>query len=137
MLLSLKTIPSDDLLAGVVWLASVMHFLLVLQPDSIPKIPYLLLHCELLKYHSFLVFHKGMNCCIYSILAPNPCRINNGGCDHICLKTYTGSTCSCREGFKLGSDKKKCIVKGKPCFLFPSSVFFPCLVNATSLFVIF
>ena len=39
------------------------------------------------------------------------CQNNNGGCAHICTDTAQSFECSCREGFRLGSDRRSCIGK--------------------------
>ena len=44
------------------------------------------------------------------------CEVNNGGCDHRCVSTPRGSRCMCEDGFKLHSDKKRCI--GEPVISF-------------------
>ena len=36
------------------------------------------------------------------------CRINNGGCQHMCNDTHTGVRCSCRSGFILLADGRSC-----------------------------
>ena len=36
------------------------------------------------------------------------CGNSNGGCDQICTQDSTGFTCSCVDGYILGSDRKRC-----------------------------
>ena len=41
----------------------------------------------------------------------NPCRVNNGGCSHLCLLSATdsrGYACACHIGFTLNSDQTTC-----------------------------
>eukprot|EP00794_Sanderia_malayensis_P000456 gene456-1098_t len=70
------------------------------------------------------VTHKCISCsapkvclrddrCVLPFKAKNPCATSNGGCNQICLKSYTGSQCACREGYKLGSNKKTCVPRGR------------------------
>ena len=49
--------------------------------------------------------------CIYAFIAADPCKTNNGGCDHIC-EPLGGSKlkCSCRTGYKLNGTTE-CISK--------------------------
>lgn len=48
--------------------------------------------------------------CLLVILASDvdECRINNGGCDHICTNTPNSFYCSCRRGFYLLPDRRTC-----------------------------
>ncbi|VDI53713.1 Hypothetical predicted protein [Mytilus galloprovincialis] len=39
----------------------------------------------------------------------NPCRVSNGGCDHICKNDNGRATCHCRDGYKLSRDSRKCL----------------------------
>ncbi len=41
----------------------------------------------------------------------NQCLTNNGGCDHICTNELPGFSCSCRPGYQLQTDNKKCLGK--------------------------
>ena len=36
------------------------------------------------------------------------CGVNNGGCDQICMQDSLGYSCSCLDGYTLGSDGKDC-----------------------------
>ena len=36
------------------------------------------------------------------------CVENNGGCDHTCTDTQSGTSCSCHNGYLLLSDGKSC-----------------------------
>ncbi|XP_010221616.1 PREDICTED: signal peptide, CUB and EGF-like domain-containing protein 3, partial [Tinamus guttatus] len=36
------------------------------------------------------------------------CRLNNGGCDHICRNTVGSFECSCRKGYKLLINERNC-----------------------------
>ncbi|RXG68268.1 Low-density lipoprotein receptor-related protein 2 [Armadillidium vulgare] len=43
----------------------------------------------------------------------NPCGVNNGGCDHMCILTHTpddeiGYRCACDIGYQLNKDQKQC-----------------------------
>ncbi|MCL4126473.1 UNVERIFIED_CONTAM: hypothetical protein GTU68_065881, partial [Idotea baltica] len=43
----------------------------------------------------------------------NPCGVNKGGCDHMCILTHTpddeiGYRCACDIGYQLNSDQKQC-----------------------------
>lgn len=40
---------------------------------------------------------------------PNHCKINNGGCSHMCLPNLRSYTCVCPMGQKLKTDKKTCL----------------------------
>ena len=46
-------------------------------------------------------------------LAFNPCRLNNGGCSHMCLLSTApgGRTCACPDGFdfQLAANGRDCI----------------------------
>lgn len=47
-----------------------------------------------------------------SILSRSPdideCRLNNGGCDHICRNTVGSFECSCKKGYKLLINERNC-----------------------------
>lgn len=36
------------------------------------------------------------------------CKLNNGGCEHLCTDTQAGFYCECRKGYKLASDNRTC-----------------------------
>ncbi|XP_071787755.1 uncharacterized protein [Asterias amurensis] len=36
------------------------------------------------------------------------CGYENGGCQHVCTNTDKGAVCSCRDGFKLADNEKRC-----------------------------
>lgn len=36
------------------------------------------------------------------------CRLNNGGCDHICRNTVGSFECSCKKGYKLLINERNC-----------------------------
>ncbi|XP_014665861.1 PREDICTED: signal peptide, CUB and EGF-like domain-containing protein 3, partial [Priapulus caudatus] len=38
----------------------------------------------------------------------DPCRINNGGCAHMCQSQKGKIMCSCRTGYHLAKDEKRC-----------------------------
>lgn len=41
----------------------------------------------------------------------NPCKLNNGGCQQLCLlsnSSSTGYSCACKLGQKLNADQKTC-----------------------------
>lgn len=40
----------------------------------------------------------------------NPCKVKNGGCQHLCLLTSkdTKYSCNCQEGWELSNDLKNC-----------------------------
>lgn len=41
------------------------------------------------------------------------CRLNNGGCDHICRNTVGSFECSCKKGYKLLINERNCQGKGQ------------------------
>ena len=44
----------------------------------------------------------------------NPCAINNGGCAHLCLLSFSNSrnhTCACHNGTQLHQNGRNCIGK--------------------------
>lgn len=46
----------------------------------------------------------------YSVCSPDidECRLNNGGCDHICRNTVGSFECSCKKGYKLLINERSC-----------------------------
>lgn len=49
----------------------------------------------------------------FSLLCPaspdiDECRLNNGGCDHICRNTVGSFECSCKKGYKLLINERNC-----------------------------
>ena len=38
----------------------------------------------------------------------NMCRLNNGGCSHLCINNEGHDECQCRDGYKLNEDGKTC-----------------------------
>lgn len=52
------------------------------------------------------------------VLPPPPspdideCRLNNGGCDHICRNTVGSFECSCKKGYKLLINERNCQGEG-------------------------
>lgn len=48
--------------------------------------------------------------------APSPdideCRLNNGGCDHLCRNTVGSFECSCKKGYKLLINERNCQGEG-------------------------
>ena len=38
----------------------------------------------------------------------NECKVDNGGCDHVCQDFDGGHWCKCDAGFKLMKDGKSC-----------------------------
>lgn len=43
------------------------------------------------------------------------CRLNNGGCDHICRNTVGSFECSCKKGYKLLINERNCQGEGQRC----------------------
>ncbi|KAH8402834.1 hypothetical protein KR222_002263 [Zaprionus bogoriensis] len=43
----------------------------------------------------------------YACVAPDPCAINNNGCEQLCLSADSGA-CTCSKGFILSADNKSC-----------------------------
>lgn len=43
----------------------------------------------------------------YTCVAPDPCAINNNGCEQLCLSADSGA-CTCTKGFILSADNKSC-----------------------------
>ena len=41
------------------------------------------------------------------------CKVNNGGCSHLCLLTPDGYQCACPDGLPLQPDGKKCLTGNK------------------------
>lgn len=41
------------------------------------------------------------------------CRLNNGGCDHICRNTVGSFECSCKKGYKLLINERNCQGEGQ------------------------
>ena len=41
------------------------------------------------------------------------CKVNNGGCSHLCLLTPDGYQCACPDGLPLQPDEKKCLTGNK------------------------
>ena len=37
------------------------------------------------------------------------CKVNNGGCSHLCLLTPNGYQCACPDGLSLESESKSCL----------------------------
>uniref|UniRef100_A0AAX7W7A2 Signal peptide, CUB and EGF-like domain-containing protein 2 n=1 Tax=Astatotilapia calliptera TaxID=8154 RepID=A0AAX7W7A2_ASTCA len=54
----------------------------------------------------------------------NECSVNNAGCEHGCENTVGGFECFCRPGYKLHWNKKDCIGRLAPKFLFTENVQF-------------
>ena len=53
-----------------------------------------------------------MNCvCFIIFVAVNECKIDNGGCAHMCNDSLFAYSCHCHEGFTLHSDNHNCIGK--------------------------
>ena len=46
----------------------------------------------------------------------NECEENTHGCAHTCTDTTSSYTCSCRSGYRLGSDRHRCYGKYKVIF---------------------
>ena len=67
---------------------------------NVMTIPYLVLYNG--------IFLKQKLCLSY--LGINACDLNNGGCQHTCISTGSGTRrCSCRAGFRLLSDGRTCL----------------------------
>jgi len=41
----------------------------------------------------------------------NECNVDNGGCEHTCYNTEGSYTCSCNDGYILGTDNHMCVGK--------------------------
>ena len=47
---------------------------------------------------------------IYNLLTDiNECRVRNGGCQYYCQNTIGSYYCYCKTGYRLYSDKHRCI----------------------------
>ncbi|CAH3029645.1 unnamed protein product, partial [Porites evermanni] len=46
------------------------------------------------------------------------CKVNNGGCSHLCLLTPDGYQCACPDGLPLQPDEKKCLTEFSSFLLF-------------------
>ena len=65
---------------------------------------------------SMVVVHSRVSCLtITSVYPPisvdvtqNVCRMNNGGCSHLCLPNRRGVSCACPSGLQLTSDNRTC-----------------------------
>ena len=33
------------------------------------------------------------------------CKVNNGGCEHVCTNTQSGVSCSCNDGYLLANNQ--------------------------------
>lgn len=40
------------------------------------------------------------------VTAQDPCKQDNGGCQHICYRTPAGAVCDCHMGFELANNSK-------------------------------
>ncbi|XP_076462276.1 low-density lipoprotein receptor-like [Babylonia areolata] len=47
----------------------------------------------------------------------NPCKVNNGGCQHICYRSPDGAICACHSGFELAAGSKTECVDINECLL--------------------
>ena len=45
---------------------------------------------------------------MYCISDLNECKDENGGCEHTCVNTNGSYECTCKDGYQLTKDKKKC-----------------------------
>lgn len=53
--------------------------------------------------------HLSVCLCVCVILSvKDPCKEHNGGCPHICSNVNGQVQCSCRPGFKLAADFRRC-----------------------------
>jgi hypothetical protein len=54
---------------------------------------------------------KGISCKNKLDVPENPCMLNNGGCQHLCVssKNSYGFKCACNIGYKLSVDKRSCV----------------------------
>ena len=61
-------------------------------------------------YYIIPIFVHASFCCSYLAAAADidECVVANGGCDHTCVNTDGGRTCSCDPGYSLGSDEESC-----------------------------
>ena len=67
-------------------------------------------------YIYYLVFVQLRN---YYVIHTTGCAVDNGGCGQICMQDSLGYSCSCLDGYTLGSDGKHCHYtesKFCPCF---------------------
>ncbi|XP_059409426.1 coagulation factor VII-like [Carassius carassius] len=59
---------------------------------------------------------SGRNCEQEMKDIPDSCLYNNGGCEHFCTEKDAQRSCSCADGYTLGSDGQKCLTKEAfPC----------------------
>uniref|UniRef100_U3IEN7 Signal peptide, CUB domain and EGF like domain containing 3 n=1 Tax=Anas platyrhynchos platyrhynchos TaxID=8840 RepID=U3IEN7_ANAPP len=61
------------------------------------------------------VTSPGCEGCPCPVLSPpdiDECRLNNGGCDHICRNTVGSFECSCKKGYKLLINERNCQGEG-------------------------
>ena len=45
----------------------------------------------------------------YILTEINECLVNNGDCDHICTNTPGSYYCTCKTGYQLQPDRRKCL----------------------------
>lgn len=65
--------------------------------------------CKKPEVHVFKITELCFCFICWSLSAPNPCAINNGGCSHLCLLNYNNTVgCRCPHLKRLMPDKKTC-----------------------------
>lgn len=62
-------------------------------------------------YSTFILFTYQIQVYHFIFTEINECLSSNGHCDHNCTNTAGSYYCTCRTGYQLHSDKRRCIGK--------------------------